>query len=148
MEQMELEERLDVEWLIVADGAQVSNGKLYVLGGGWDVLTLPAPLPVQHKLAIACAIKVPWTETNSGHQFRIRIEHEDGQLLGEVGGAFEVGRAPGLVRGQPQRAQLAFDVGLPLEKQGMYSVVASVDGEDIKRTWFRVVQAGVPALPA
>ena len=32
---------MEVDWLILADSAQVTGGKLYMLGGGWDRLTVP-----------------------------------------------------------------------------------------------------------
>ena len=136
---------LKVEWLIVADGAQVVGGKLYVLGGGWDVLTLGQPLPAQHLVAVAVAIRVPWTQTNKQHTFRLLVQHEDGDALADAQGSFEVGRPPGLVPGQPQRAQLAITAGLQFQKLGMYAIVASVNGEEMERTWLRVAAApGVP----
>ncbi len=37
---------MDVEWLILADAAQVNGNKLYLLEGGWDRLTITRPLPL------------------------------------------------------------------------------------------------------
>ena len=31
---------MEVEWLILADSAQVIGNKLYLLGGGWDQLAV------------------------------------------------------------------------------------------------------------
>ena len=40
----DLDELLDattsIEWLILADAAEVVGGKLYLMGGGWDRLTV------------------------------------------------------------------------------------------------------------
>jgi hypothetical protein len=34
-------DKIGLDYLLVADGAQVVGGKLYLLGGGWDRLTVP-----------------------------------------------------------------------------------------------------------
>src|SRR5660397_182444 len=34
-------DKITLDYLLVADGAQVVGGKLYLLGGGWDRLTVP-----------------------------------------------------------------------------------------------------------
>ena len=56
-------EQSRVEWLILADEAEVVNGKLYMMGGGWDRLTAQS-LPWGQHMAIAVAIRVPWMDTN------------------------------------------------------------------------------------
>ena len=50
---------MDIEWLILADGAQVVGNKLYLMGGGWDKLQINGGFPKQHATGIALAIKVP-----------------------------------------------------------------------------------------
>jgi hypothetical protein len=135
---------MDVEWLILADAAQVVSGKLYLLGGGWDVLTVNAPFPVQQKLTIAAAFRVPWNETNQPHPFQIEIVDEDGHALLTGGGQVEVGRPPGLPFGTEQRSQLALDAVVTFQRPGTYVAVARV-GEQERRTTFRVVPG--PAAP-
>ena len=44
--------------MMLADSAQVSEGKLFILGGGWSVTGPPAPS------AIALHVEVPWDQTN------------------------------------------------------------------------------------
>ncbi|HEV8633688.1 MAG TPA: hypothetical protein VG370_05525 [Chloroflexota bacterium] len=88
---------MEVEWLILADAAQVLGGKLFLLGGGWDVLTVNSAFPLQQRCAVAVALRVPWNETNQRHQVEIEIEDEDGQHeLFSVGAEVEVGRRPGI----------------------------------------------------
>src|SRR5688500_1930861 len=43
--------QMEVEWLILADSAQVIGGKLFLLGGGWDVLTVNTSFPWQQRCA-------------------------------------------------------------------------------------------------
>jgi len=130
---------VEVEWLILADGAEVSGGKLHLLGGGWDVLTVNSGFPVDQHAAIAAALKVPWNETNRPHGVEISIEDEDGKELLKVAGQVEVGRPPGIVPGQDQRAQIAIDFMMKLERPGTYVVVARINGEEGRRVPFRVM---------
>lgn len=132
---------MNVEWLILADAAQVVGGKLYLLGGGWDVLTAAAGFPLQQRVTIAAAFTVPWTETNSPHNVEIEITDSDGNSLGTITGRIEMGRPPGLPQGSDQRAQLATEIGLNFPAAGTYVIVARVEGREEKRVAFRV-QAG------
>lgn len=129
-----------VEWLILADGAQVAGNKLYLLGGGWDVLTINNGFPAQHNMAVAMAVRVPWHETNQRHAFEIEVATEDGGSLARVGGDFEVGRPAGIKPGQAQRTQIAFNATVRLEEPGGYAVVVRVDGEQQARYSFTVVR--------
>ena len=42
----------EIEWLILADEAELVNGKLYMMGGGWDRITAQV-LPWQQHMAVA-----------------------------------------------------------------------------------------------
>ena len=64
---------MDVEWLIIADAAQVVGGKLYLMGGGYDRVTLPKEPPATHNMAVAVAFRVSWHETNVKHDFELEV---------------------------------------------------------------------------
>ena len=130
---------MDVEWLILADAAQVTSNKLYLLGGGWDRLTIGRPLPVTHQMAVAAAFRVSWNETNQKHAFEIEVADADGAEVAKLGGQFEVGRPPGIPAGQDQRTQIAVNMGLPLKRLGTYVVVARLNGEERRSFSFNVV---------
>ena len=68
---------MEVEWLIIADAAQVVGGKL--LGGGYDRVTLPKGPPAGHSMAVAVSFRVPWNETNVKHDFELKILDGDGR---------------------------------------------------------------------
>jgi len=133
---------MDVEWLILADGAQTMGNKLYLLGGGWDAVTVSGAFPISHHMAIAVSFRVPWAETNVKHNFEVGIEHEDGESLATIGGQFEVGRPVGIPAGSDQRSQVALDMSLELPKPGVYAILVKLEGEDSARTHFRVVPQG------
>jgi hypothetical protein len=130
---------MEVEWLILADAAQVTSNKLYLLGGGWDRLVIARTFPVTHQMAVATAFRVSWNETNQKHDFEIEVVDADGTGIAKLAGQFEVGRPPGIPPGQDQRTQIAVNLGLPLKHPGTYEVVARLNGEESRRFPFNVV---------
>ena len=137
---------MEVEWLIIADAAEVVGGKLYLLGGGYDRVTLPTEPPAHHSMAVAVAFRVPWNDTNVRHDFEVEILDGDGNRIVNGAGQFEVGRAPGIPPGQDQRTQLAMNFGWRVEKLGSYEAVARVGGAE-RRFPFHVSAGGVPSGP-
>ncbi len=135
---------MEVEWLILADAAQVVGGKLYLLGGGWDRLTVNKEFPVDQRCAVALSMLVPWHETNQKHSFEVEIVSEDNiteesKSLVKVEGQFEVGRPPGIRQGQGQRFQLAIDMNLRIETAGTKTVIARIEGQPMKNLNFTVI---------
>jgi len=116
--------------LLLADAAQVVQGKLYILGGGWSI-TGPDPTPY----AIAVKIDVPWLETNRRHRLELDLVDSDGQPVRVndqplvVSGEFEVGRPPGLPPGTPLDVVLAINIGpLPLSPGAAFVWRCSING--------------------
>jgi hypothetical protein len=138
---------VDVEWLILADAAQIASNKLYLLGGGWDVLTVNGAFPARQHCALATSFRVPWNETNFRHQVDILIATEDQQELARAQVQIEVGRPAGIPAGADQRSQFVMDLNLEFKEPGTFVIIASVSGEEKARTYFRVV-AGPGARPA
>ncbi len=135
---------MEIEWLILADSAQVVGNKLYILGGGWDRLTVNAGFPVNQRCAVAISVKVPWNETNQKHAFEVEVVSEDAgteepKSLLKVGGQFEVGRPPGIPPGHEQRVQLAIDAHLKIDAPSTHVVIARIEGQEMKRSVFIVV---------
>ena len=116
--------------LILADFAQVTDGKLTIVGGGWD-RTGPKPSPS----GIGLLLKVPWEETNRRHDVSLRLLDSDGAPVldpkgNPIGMAnhFEVGRPAGLAAGAHQTVCMAMNISpLPLTPGSRYEWVLSVD---------------------
>jgi hypothetical protein len=141
-------ERTSLEWLILADAAQIVGNKLYLIGGGWDVLTVNTAFPVDQIIGIAASFAVPWNETNQRHRAEITIIDEDGntQMAG-IANEFEVGRPPGIPAGSTQRTQVAGTLVLRITHAGNYSIRGTIDGEaQHQRAQFRVVAGPGVAL--
>ena len=130
---------IGVDFMILADAAQVQGDKLYLLGGGWSIIWAKS-FPARHQVAVAAGILVPWLETNARHRFRIRAHAEDGKALGEIGGEFEQGRPAGLPAGSTQRVMLTATMNLQFERPGDVSVEFWLDDTLAKTVPFRTVE--------
>jgi len=139
---------MEVEWLMIADGAEVVGNKLYLLGGGWDRLTVRSGFPLHRQVGIALAFKVPWTETNERHEFEIEVATEDAETMHKASGNIEVGRPPGIPPGTDQRVQIAATVQINFKGAGQYVVIIRIDGEERKRVALNVVDAAQKAKGA
>ncbi len=120
--------------LLLADWAEVLNGKLYIMGGGWSE-TGPAPSPS----ALATIIEVPWDETNRKHTVKFQLLDSDEQpvtVSGPVGlpqkievtAEFEIGRPPGSTPGTSFNVPMALNLGaLPLPPGKVYVWRCAID---------------------
>jgi hypothetical protein len=130
-----------VDFALLADAVQAVQGKLYVLGGGWDILHVTR-FPVRHpSLAIALRLKVPWTST--GQQLRVGVELQDadgGPLLpgGEISHVVSVPRRDAMDRADIAVVRSFTFNNLTFEKPGDYSFVISIDGQVADRLRFSV----------
>lgn len=122
--------------MMLADAAQVAEGKLNILGGGWTV-TGPLAAP----FAIALMIEVPWHLTNKKHEFKMEVIDLDGNLVQVTdpegnttpvifGGEFEVGRPPGVRNGTMMSFPMALNSGpIPWPAGGSYEWRLSINGQ-------------------
>jgi hypothetical protein len=125
--------RLWVDYLLLADAAQVNQGKLYVMGGGWDRLQFPK-YPASMFVGVALGVRVPWAETNRKHRFRVRaVPSDGGKELLKLEGEFEVGRPPGTPAGMSQLFQVAVQGPLQVPAPGSYLLEGVVDDGAARR---------------
>jgi hypothetical protein len=120
--------------MLLADFAQVSDGKLTIVGGGWS-LTGPEPVP----FGIAILIRVPWDQANHRHVMRLElldadgvpvdVETDDGMqplvFFDDV--PFEVGRPAGLKPGTPLDFPVAVNSGPVPLAPGIYEWRLTID---------------------
>ena len=130
---------ITVDFLILADAAQVQGNKLYMLGGGWTFIWAKE-FPTQHQVAVTAGILVPWLDTNTRHEFRIELRAEDGTKFGEVRGQFEQGRPAGLPAGTTQRMMVATNLTIRVERAVEAVAELWLDGALAKSVPFHVVQ--------
>ena len=133
-------EQVEVDFLLLADRAEVLNGKLYMMGGAWDrrhIRDIRTPMP----LTIVMGVLVPWNLTNEPHRLQIRIEDEDGNPVPpEVEATVNVGRPASATQGQSFRATAVINNRWTRPRYGVYRVAASVRGHAEKRVAFYAVE--------
>ena len=127
--------------MLLCDRAQVAEGKLYVLGGGWNLAQAGMPVPVE----VAVLVAVPWTATNEKHGFGLSLVDDDGQPVEindntiQIAGEFEVGRPPGIKPGTALNQQMVFKFGMFALPPGGYVFEFSISDTVLGRTPFRVI---------
>ena len=127
---------------MLADAAQVQSGKLFVLGGGFDTISV-RKLPATHRsLSLAMVAEVGPDERQQDLELIVQLVDEDG---GEVGvtakGKLRVGAPPNLPPGSPSVVPIVspfHNVTFP-EAKG-YAFVISMNGTELTRVKFRVVE--------
>ena len=131
-------ERLTIDFVILGDSAQAVAGKLYLLGGGWDIYTAKA-YPAVAPFGLGIGVLVPWSATNERHLLNFVIRSTDGPELGRGQGHFEVGRKAGMRPGVTQRVVLGFSGQVEIPAQGIYEIEVEIPG-DKRRITFDAVE--------
>ena len=135
---------MNLGFVLLSDYSEAVNGKLYMTGGGWNVLTLPE-LPHEWGFSIALGIDVGWDETNQRHSISLGIHDPDGVELGEGFSAeFETGRPPGMPAGQEQRLVMSIGATAAFAAPGPHAAVVLVNGEELGRARFYLMEGGGP----
>lgn len=140
--------------MMLCDSAQVAEGKLYILGGGWS-LTGPDPSPS----AVAMKLEIDWNEADRPHHWELFLEDADGHPVMvpgpegatpiEVRGDLQVGRPEGLAPGSPIDLPLAVAVSpLPLAPGTRYNWRLVMDGEHRPDWMLSFATRPIPAPPA
>ena len=123
--------------MLLADAAQVADGKLYILGGGWSI-TGPEPVPS----AVAIKVGVDWHEFDAEHHWELFLEDADGNLVTfdtpegaqsiEVRGDFSASEPTGVPVGTPVDVPIAVNFGpIPLVAGSRYTWRLVIDGESL-----------------
>ena len=127
-----------IEFMILAEHAEVIHGKLYMMGGGWENITvqdLQAPII----LPLAVSILVPWPATNRPHTVEISIQSADAEVLAEQHRHLTVGRPADIEPGTSQRSMLVLRVPVTLPGPGRYVAIGGINGTPQSRVAFRAL---------
>lgn len=106
-----------IDAFMLADYAEATNGKLYVMGGGWDTLWV-VKRDEPARAAIGALLRVPWERTNEKIQVRVVLERTDGTFAGfEAKGQVVAGRAPHARLGQDTVVAFAAPLVIPSDTE-------------------------------
>ena len=132
---------MKLEWLMIADAAEVWANKLYLMGGGWDKITVRTDFPVAQHMAVAVSILLEADELGQVHEFVLDVQSPEGKWLASLEADFEVGLSEGFSAEVAQRWQFASSMDLSLDVAGAYAIVVFLNGNEVGRQRFEVVQA-------
>jgi hypothetical protein len=139
----------EVDYLLVADRAEVVNGKLYLMGGSWDRIQ-PQKFPHRMMLGISLGVRIPFAFTDEQHTVAIEIQHEGQRLIG-FEAKLTTGRPPGMA-GMDMLVPMAFNIPIAIPEEGTVVLRASVDGREPRRHEIRAIlrpgQQQPPVRPA
>jgi hypothetical protein len=137
---------MEIGFLLLCDHSEAVNGKLYLTGGGWNVLRLPE-LPHEWSFSIGLGIDVAYHETNDPHELVVSVQDPDGVELGNgLTANFETGRPPGLPQGQEQRLVMSIAATATFATPGPHAAVVQINGEEIARSRFYLMEGGGPEV--
>jgi hypothetical protein len=137
---------MEIDYLILAEHAEVTGAKLYLMGGGWDTMNV-ADVPANVRITAVAGIRVEWDETNVAIPLVVRVDDDDAQEVFRLNGQINVGRPPQLLPGTSQLSQMTFVLQLQLKSLGGYrvSLVVGPEEQQVRRSVpFRLVKAAPP----
>ncbi len=127
----------EVDYLLVADRAEVVNGKLYLMGGSWDRIQ-PQQFPHRMMLGIAVGVRIPFAYTDDQHTVAIELLHNDTRMIG-FEAKLATGRPPGMA-GMDMLVPLAFNIPIAIPAEGQVTLKAVIDGASGRRHEIKVIQ--------
>lgn len=134
---------MEIDYLILAEHAEVTGAKLYLMGGGWDTMSV-ADVPAGIRVMVAAGLRAEWDETNTAIPLVLRVDDDDAQEIFRIDGQMNVGRPPGLLPGTSQLSQMTFAIQAQFKKLGGYRItlVAGTGDAEVRRSIpFRLARA-------
>lgn len=128
---MNIDEHAQVDFVMLVEHAEAINGKFYIMGGGWNQLTVPAyGQPIN--LAVALNVSVPWNKSNTKLPLKVSMIDSDGQeLMPACIITIVAGRTPNMIYGQSIPQPIALTMLTVIPKKGTYSIVAEITDADV-----------------
>ncbi len=140
---------MKIEYALLADAAQAVGGKVFVLGGGWNLFRSASyPAPVQFAVAIGLGFST--SEVGMKYPLNIAIADESGvPIVPEMKGQVETGQpAPDVPKTASMKIPVAININMSLPHPGTYGIVVTagpVEYSAIVRSNLRGSKSGVRA---
>lgn len=127
----------------LCDFAEVREGLLFALGGGITRLWRDA-FPASMEASLALLLELHQTEGATQHQLQVLVQGEDGQRVGEVKAAFQMGAAEVDV-GENLLLPITLDLRpARLPASGSYTVEIVIDGTHQRTIQFKALPRPEP----
>ena|SRR5438552_3579326 len=136
---------MELDFAFLADAADVSMGKLFVLGGAFDTIHVqgfPAGHPV---LAVVVRLLLSPVDLDRKHEIQILLLDADAHHIASANGELLVPKSPDSPAGWKQTVILPLRFfNVPFKQAGHYSIEILANGTMLKAIPLRVVQAPGP----
>jgi hypothetical protein len=131
---------MDVTTAMLADAASVEGGKLFVHGGAWDTINVPAVPAVHPTMALVLVFRIEYHQALADIPITIELLDEDDQPFGpRLEGVINAGHPPRTRPGTPTFHPLAMAFNmLPFEHEGGYRFRVTSRDAEIASVPFRV----------
>ena len=138
---------MELDFAFLADAADVSMGKLFVLGGAFDTIHVPG-FPATHPvLAVVVRLLLSPIDLDRKHTLQVLLLNADGKHLASANGELTVPKAPGSPPGWKQTVILPLRfLNVPFQSEGHYSIEILANDHMLKSIPLRVVQ--IPGQPS
>jgi hypothetical protein len=133
---------MDLDFAFLADAADVPLGKLFVLGGAFDTIHVPA-FPATHPvLVVVLRLLLGPTDLDRKHDLEILLLDADAHHVASAKGELMVPKSPESPQGWKQAVILPLRFfNVPFQQPGHYSIEIIVDTKMVKAIPLRVIQA-------
>lgn len=137
---------MNVAAAFLCDFAEVRERLLFALGGGITRLWREA-FPASMEASLALLLELHQMELAARHELQVVIQGEDGQRVGEVKAAFQMG-ATDVDVGENVLVPIALDLrAAQLPAAGAYAVEVVIDGTHQRTIQFKAVPRPEQAGP-
>jgi len=132
---------MEVDFSFLADAAEATSGKIYVIGGAFDTIWAQT-VPVAHPhLSFVMRLVLSPAELGQVHKVELVLVDEDGTRITSVGGNITVGRQANLPPGWRQGFLTVLNfANLRFERFGDYSFELIINNSSMKSINLRVAQ--------
>ena len=133
---------MDLDFAFLADAADVSMGKLFVLGGAFDTIYVPS-MPATHPvLAVVVRLLLSPIDLDRKHSFEVLLLDADAHHIASAKGDLTVPKSPDSPAGWKQSVILPLRFfNVPFKQPGHYSIEILTNGKMLKAIPLRVVEA-------
>ena len=136
---------MELDFAFLADAADVSMGKLFVLGGAFDTIHVPA-FPATHPvLAVVLRLLLSPHDLDRKQALEVLLLDADAHHIASAKGELLVPKSPNSPQGWKQTVILPLRFfNIPFKEQGHYSIEILADGKMAKAIPLRVLLAPRP----
>ncbi len=124
---------MKIDYAILSDAAQAAGGKIYILGGGWNLFRSPS-YPAVVQIGLALGLSFTSNEVGIKLPLSVVIADEAGvPVVPEVKAQVETGQpAPDLPNGLSIKVPLAIQIGLSVPRPGKYGILATAGSSKVE----------------